>query len=199
MKTTVHFHISLYFLCTVILLAFFGCSKKITNNHPPKFSFTRSSQSFDAVNTHQIALGDLDGDGDLDAVFASFNHGRVLLNDGSGNFTDTGQLLARYGHGVEIGDLDRDGDLDIFMINNNLQLNERSAMVYFNDGAGLFEDSGQDLGDSERNGLGVQLIDIDNDNDLDAHVNYNQGESILYMNNGEGVFQKSEQVCPSGT
>jgi len=44
----------------------------------PPVSFTRSSQVFDAVNTYQIVLGDLDTDRDLDAVFSSYYHGRVL-------------------------------------------------------------------------------------------------------------------------
>ncbi|MEO1019756.1 MAG: FG-GAP-like repeat-containing protein, partial [Pseudomonadota bacterium] len=77
---------------------------------------------FNAIDDPQsAALGDLDGDGDLDAFLANrvFDEGspdRVLLNDGTGTFTDTGQML-----GSErsiwpiLSDLDDDGDLDAFV------------------------------------------------------------------------------------
>jgi len=38
-----------------------------------------------------VTLGDLDGDGDLDAWVANLSQAnRVWLNDGSGTFTDSG-------------------------------------------------------------------------------------------------------------
>ncbi len=47
------------------------------------------------MNTSDVALGDLDGDGDLDAFVANFNGpgvangqiNQVLINDGSAKFT----------------------------------------------------------------------------------------------------------------
>jgi hypothetical protein len=45
---------------------------------------------------HQAYLADLDGDGHLDAFLIYFNElNRVLLNDGQGGFSDTGQRLGR--------------------------------------------------------------------------------------------------------
>ena len=42
-----------------------------------------------------VALGDVDGDGDLDLVFANdaAEPNTVWLNDGTGAFTDSGQAL----------------------------------------------------------------------------------------------------------
>ena len=64
-----------------------------------------------------VALGDVDGDGDLDAFVANSNQAnRVWLNDGSGTFTDSGQSLGDSSSwAVALGDLDGDGDLDAFV------------------------------------------------------------------------------------
>ena len=52
--------------------------------------FTDSGQSLgDSATFIDVALGDLDGDGDLDAFVAN----KVWVNDGSGNFTDSGLIL----------------------------------------------------------------------------------------------------------
>jgi len=49
----------------------------------PAVSFEQSAQNFPSVPTFQIGLGDLDGDGDLDAVFANAgsNYSQVWLNE----------------------------------------------------------------------------------------------------------------------
>lgn len=62
-----------------------------------------------------MSMGDIDGDGDLDALFANYNNkaNRVYTNDGLGGFSDTGQLLGgNTSERVRMGDLDDDGDLD---------------------------------------------------------------------------------------
>lgn len=176
------------------------CSSQQTSPDTiPSISFTKSPQVFNAVNTYQVVLGDLDGDGDLDALFSCFYYGRVVLNDGTGHFTDSGQRLTRYGHGVDIGDLDGDGDLDAVMINGNLDGNEHSCVIYFNDGSGHLTDAGQDLRDTDLNGLSVTLLDVDSDEDLDIHVSYYGEIRKIFLNDGNSIFQESESTCPSGT
>ena len=83
----------------------------------PLLAMEKSPQKFGYTETFQVALGDLDSDGDIDAVFANMadNHSAVWLNDGAGQFEVTDQQLTQQGHGLDIGDLDGDGDLDIFI------------------------------------------------------------------------------------
>ena len=82
--------------------------------------------------TFGMDLGDIDGDGDLDAVYtgnpaAGFND-YVALNDGAGVFTLTGQ-----DHGVSIGvDValaDMDGDLDLDAVYST---NPGANLVFYN-------------------------------------------------------------------
>ncbi|MGE4633248.1 MAG: FG-GAP-like repeat-containing protein, partial [Planctomycetota bacterium] len=132
-----------------------------------------------------VALGDLDGDGDLDAFFGSYGNNRVYLNDGVGIFTDNGQgiLGGLYGnsHSVGLGDLDGDGDLDAFLSSWT------ANRIYLNDGTGYFVDSGQRLGDNKS--FGVSLGDLDGDGDLDAFVaNEMPDTNRVYLNEGNGLF-----------
>lgn len=165
----------------------------------------KSEQVFEHASTNDIALGDLDGDGDLDAVFSNmrFNDSRIYLNDGLGRFTPTEQLLTQQGHGVDLGDLDADGDLDIFITcagfgANNVE-SHRPSKVYFNDGRAGFAVSTQDLGDSLLSGNDVELLDIDNDGDLDAMVVYYQEDNGIYLNDGHGQFIRSDQTFITGS
>jgi hypothetical protein len=160
--------------------------------------FADSGQRLGNEATGDVALGDLDGDGDLDAF--EVNHetastvsicdaaDRVWLNDGAGWFFDSGQALSRAsGEAVALGDLDGDDDLDAF-VGNGRTVNPDE--VWFNDGRGHFTDGGQRLGDA--NTRAVVLDDVDGDGDLDAFV-ASDDEGRIWVNDGAGHFTDSGQ------
>jgi formylglycine-generating enzyme required for sulfatase activity len=135
-----------------------------------------------SIHIHGLALGDVDGDGDLDAfmAIASGDPNEVWLNDGAGTFSDSGQRLpGSLGHGVSLGDLDGDGDLDAFVTHGD-PWRGSSDTVWLNDGGvqggtpGTFTDSGLRLG--ELASYAVGLGDLDNDGDLDAFVAHSDWE-----------------------
>ncbi|NRA58436.1 MAG: VCBS repeat-containing protein, partial [Phycisphaerales bacterium] len=72
---------------------------------------------YDAGNRPQtVAIGDLDGDGDLDlAVANSVSHNvGVMLNNGDGSFAGAAHYSTGRGpYSVAVGDLDGDGDADL--------------------------------------------------------------------------------------
>ncbi len=180
-----------------ILIATTACDQSTGPGPGPGFSFSCHAQTYGSARTQQIALGDLDSDGNLDAVFSNmgFDSSRVLLNDGQAAFTYTDQKLTDIAHGIALGDLDSDGDLDLFFSGAGFTWDGvtyyRQNRIYFNDGAAHFTDSGQDLGDVDLSGTGVHLIDIDCDGDLDAHVNYYEAPLTIgriYLNDGSGMF-----------
>ncbi|MEC8560623.1 MAG: FG-GAP-like repeat-containing protein, partial [Planctomycetota bacterium] len=84
-------------------------------------TFTDSGQAFGKSSSYSVALGDLDGDGDLDAVVANFGApNTVWTNDGTGTFTDSEQVLGNgQSYSVALGDLDGDGDLDAKVANSS--------------------------------------------------------------------------------
>jgi hypothetical protein len=83
--------------------------------------FSDSGQSLGNSASTSVSLGDVDGDGDLDAFVANFwDSNKVWLNNGSGTFTDSGQNQGESNsRKVSLGDLDGDGDLDAFVANDD--------------------------------------------------------------------------------
>jgi len=133
------------------------------------------------------ALGDVDGDGDLDAVAACRGSAsEIWTQDGTGtNWTlHESIVISADVHDVVLGDFDNDGDLDAFWCCRGGQ------RVWFNNG-GLFSDSGQALGEAE--GAAAAVGDIDGDGDLDVAVACcGLGEPVqVWLNNGAGMFSDS--------
>ena len=163
---------------------------------PPEVVFELSSQSFAVSAVYEAALADLDSDGDLDAVIPDnlSTGARIWFNDGSGVFTNSGQLLyMRTSHGLGLADFDRDGDIDIFMTCAN---ETARSKVFFNNGSGIFTESGQVINDLALSGNDVHVFDIDGDRDIDALVDYYQAPDKVYENDGTGLFLDSDQVYP---
>ena len=117
--------------------------------------FVDSGQLLGSSPSYDVALGDLDGDANLDAFVANYGSGgkanTVWLNDGSGTFTDSGQQLGSSdSYHVALGDVDNDGDLDAFVGNfgpNRVWLNQGGTI-------GAFSESGQNLGTRISGGVG---------------------------------------------
>jgi hypothetical protein len=162
-----------------------------------------SSQRLGPRGSQAIDLGDLDGDGDLDAFVGNTQSNvetdrndepnEVWFNDGQGMFSDSGQLLGRQrSYGVALGDVDGDGDLDALVANEGMD------ELWLNDGSGLFSPSSQSW--SRRKTLSVALVDLDGDGDLDALTGHQISDSfawwrqgIIWWNDGEGVFTEGDQ------
>lgn len=167
----------------------------------PLLPLEYSAQQFTSPETFQAALGDMDGDGDLDMVLANpmRNPAQVWLNEGDGTFIDTGQQLTQYGHGVALADFDEDGDLDAFI---GCHQSARPSKVYLNDGTGMLVDSGQAFSDSSWSGVEVHIIDLNGDRHIDVHVSYysQSGEpDRIYLNDGRANFSDSGLLLDEDT
>ncbi|MFH0909226.1 MAG: FG-GAP-like repeat-containing protein [bacterium] len=138
-----------------------------------------------------VALGDLDNDGDLDAfVVNEITEGNtVWTNDGTGALFDTGQNLGtNESRGVALGDVDNDGDLDAYVVNW-----EQRAILWTNDGNGTFGDSGQQL--SQLRARSVSLADVNGDGALDAYIVKSSDPDQVWTNDGSGVFSLAQAIA----
>ena len=133
-----------------------------------------------------IAIGDLDSDGDLDAVVLHFTTITTRLNDGAGvllpgsSFTSSGSPDA-----VALGDIDGDKDLDIVVPSESTP---EGLSTFLNQGTGTFV-VGPDFPGGGIDAEDLVLIDLEPDGDPDA-VLMNTGSDNLsiLLNDGSGLF-----------
>ncbi len=146
-----------------------------------------------------VALGDVDGDGDLDALIGNWGLDRLYLNDGGGTFVDASFMLPPdpgFTKALALGDLDGDEDLDLLL---GQWLFEKNRL-FLNDGTGQFLDASSNLPDDADPTRGVTLGDVDGDLDLDILVANGFDQSSppdrLYLNDGRGFFSSAPAQLP---
>ncbi|MBE7528333.1 MAG: VCBS repeat-containing protein [Chloroflexi bacterium] len=158
-------------------------------------------------DVRHVALGDVNGDGRLDAFLSVGSVGdgywradRVLWNEGDGRFTDSGQELGEWrSFAAAVGDINNDGYVDI------LSGSYSGLMVYQNDSSGAFTTTIYAPGDfvHRSSQLNVVLADLDGDGRLDAFTTgccgwIGQGArypaySEVWLNDGAGGLRRSGQ------
>jgi hypothetical protein len=152
----------------------------------------------------EASMADMDRDGDLDLVIArEFESAILLLNDGTGRFTDDRTRLpqvVRDYEDIALADFDRDGDLDIVLVAEDDLPGTTLApkhQFYLNDGAGRFTDASARLPvRSEANAVAAGDLDADGDQDL---ILGNAGPESVLLNDGSGRFTEAAgAVPPSG-
>ena len=171
---------------------------------------------FSGVATEQngmgSALGDYDGDGDLDwfvsAIFdpdyrcdgvscgwgASGN--RLYENLGDRQFADVtdraGVRDGGWGWGTAFFDYDNDGALDLVLANGVDFPNPEAELfrhdvtrLWHNRGDGSFDDVAAEVGmDDQGDGHGLVVLDYDADGDEDVLIAQHEGRALLYRNDG---------------
>jgi hypothetical protein len=175
-----------------------------------------TSTHLPAVNdaTQDIALADLDGDGDLDMVVANeVPPNRLLLNDGQGRFTDASDRMVLsvplHTREVHVFDATGDGKPDILFLNltSNARQRERDPQnrLLVNDGHGRFVDeTAERLPRNDFSSWGGEVLDFDDDGHPDLIIGaiavpgFEPLQVRAYRNDGKGHFQDvTSKVMPA--
>ena len=197
----------------LLVAADFGNTLMWRNRGDGTFAFAPETL-FTDENGMGSALGDFDGDGDLDWYVSSVfdgdgvaegdwgtTGGRLYVNDGAGVFDELpdagGAVDGGWGWGASFGDLDGDGALDLFTVNGwprgDGQFAADSSRLFLGDlgagpGAPHFVDHAAALGIVDTaEGRGVSLLDYDGDGDLDVLVANYGGPARLFRNDLPGA------------
>ena len=161
-------------------------------------------------NTRSIAVGDIDGDGDLDIYMCNLEHAvgpRFYINDGAGYFEqDTERIPGSISNrGKEyvsslFVDIDNDEDLDL-ILGSNRGLPQDTILI--NDGEGIFLEAPTNslpirLGGTRTQTISISAADFDQDGWQDlvmsTHVDRVSSPNLqLFLNNGDGTFRDETQ------
>ena len=158
-----------------------------------------------------VSATDLGGDGDLDLYLTRWDvdeaspAGRLLENDGSGQFADITEAAGlggatHFGYSAAFGDLDRNGKTDLVIAG------DFSTTQVFAGTATGFVNTSRPWGIGTReNGMGSLLFDRDDDGDLDVLITGILGDPLvcgpnaplcdgnrLYRNQLPAPFARSE-------
>ncbi len=148
------------------------------------------------------------GDGSIDFIdFNNDNNPDIFITGKNNTDEKLAVLYKNLGNGVfdivpntpfvplrntktAIGDVNNDGYKDIFIVGSD-SLNQARLYLYLNHNGVFVKDT---TNFSAYNFGTLFLIDVDNDNDMDLFNSgfaNNTGHSVLYINNGSGVFTPS--------
>ncbi len=152
------------------------------------------------------AIGDVDGDLDLDIVVThGFAPPTLFRNQGNAVFIS--EPFEAINEGKDEGattpafaDVDNDGDLDLYIAYYGpvsdyvpdtifIGLNGTQDRLYINDGTGNFSEEAEIRGLTEsRWTFQGAFADIDEDGDVDLYQINDFGRNTLYLNDGNGYF-----------
>jgi hypothetical protein len=161
-----------------ILLGNNGTNDVLINDGSGFFQDQSTSRFPSQVNdiTQDLALGDIDGDGDQDLLIANEGDNRLLLNTGNGFFINQNQnRLPLVGNvqetrDADLANIDGDNDLDIYFGNITIfQTGSNSQdRLLVNAGQGFFNDvTVNQLPAIALNTFDGDFFDIDRDGDFD--------------------------------
>jgi enediyne biosynthesis protein E4 len=163
-----------------------------------------------------VSAADFDNDGNTDVYITALGPNRLFRNTGGGKFVDVTDKAGVGDPGFSTSamwfDYDVDGKLDLYVSNYVDWAIERdlyctldgktksyctpesykgqSGTLYHNNGNGTFENVTRKAGlwDPAAKGLGIALLDYDNDGKPDVFVANDTQPNRLYRNKGDGTF-----------
>ena len=144
------------------------------------FSDENAISSFNPNTPFGVFVADLDGDGDLDALSASFDDDTVAWyeNDGAQNYTPhTITTAADAAVGVFAADVDGDADLDVLVASHD----DDTIAWWENDGSQNF--AAHIITNTADAAASVMAADVDRDGDLDVLSASSIDDTIAWYEN----------------
>ena len=163
-----------------------GVVTNVTMSGGGTVSFTASDIATSADGAQSVFTADMDGDGDMDIISASFNDDTIAWyeNNGAADPTWTAADIVTTADGamsVFAADMDGDGDMDII----SASYNDDTIAWYENNGASDPSFTAADIATDKDGPTSVFAADMDGDGDMDIiSASMNDDTIAWYENNG---------------
>lgn len=168
-------YLSLITLLFIVALVMIGCN---TVKEPAVVTTEAVIQEVVVTPTQKIDVESIESVNDIKTV--TFEESDINFGDG--------QTFS-----MAVGDVNNDGLADICIANYKAE-----STVWFATQTG-YTQSENVLSSPQQGAHGVALDDLDSDGDLDVFVANNNSSNAIYMNDGTGIFIKSDQSIGSET
>ncbi len=166
--------------------------ENVSNSNLPTSSLSGNSMS--------ALAADMDNDGDQDLVIASQGPNKILMNNGSGEFSIlSNSILDRFNYNsqdVAVADFNGNSGFDLFFSNVADQTTPQTNEFYLNLGNASFSN---DIGVIPVTGISNSAIarDLNGDGNIDILIG-NNGQNNLLINSGNArFFDQTDQRLPS--
>jgi len=177
-----------------------GASFLYINDQNGGFTEEAATRGAELVGHYGTAASaaDFDNDGDIDlGVSVYYGNSRVLINNGSGNFTAEIVLpfpVDQRTFSSSWGDVDNDGLLELAIgmwVGRNGTHNVQGLHLYKNNSGTLQDYEFRTSPQIDSHIFAPRFADLNGDRLSDLHVIADYGESKLFMNVGGGMFDPS--------
>lgn len=177
----------------LVLAIEFGLPALLRNDGAGRFEFDRDAIPAGDGDNEEALLFDADGDGDLDLFTAHEDDGvhALLINDGTGQFTDASDRVSErsVANGADVLDVDDDGRPDIALGNRGVNL------ILLQQADGRFLSAGAPRLPGTLTTQDLFPADIDGDGDTDLIV-ANEGRNQVLIRMTDGYTDESELRLP---
>jgi uncharacterized repeat protein (TIGR01451 family) len=145
--------------------------------------FSSSGSLTASIGTTSVAVGDFDGDGDLDLAAANRESGNVAigLGNGSGNFGSPSMVsVSANPVSIAVADVDLDGDLDLAVANSGAS----NVSILLGNGSGSFSSASPSTHAVGTTPAGLIAADFDGNGkpDLAAATDNSSGNLSVLLN-----------------
>ncbi len=143
------------------------------------------------LSFNDIAIEDVDNDGDLDILLSALYTVEVIINDGNQNFTSSFSSPNYLSSNIIAKDFNSDGLIDFV---TSQRTTPGTMELWVNQGNGDFIRESIDTITLLNNDLASKDIDLDGDDDLIVSVStgfWNEEHMIFYLNDGNGNFVRN--------
>ncbi|MDR2804285.1 MAG: FG-GAP-like repeat-containing protein, partial [Dysgonamonadaceae bacterium] len=173
----------------------------LINDGAGNYTVQTGNRAIKIGKSGNIQFGDIDGDGDLDIIFAGWGVSNITprsvgiaLNDGHGVYTLAEEAKYPYNKAATVtscgfADFNLDGLLDYYFFANG----QENCIIYFQQADGTFQASNQSFASYKFVEPEVTVVDFDKDHYPDIFITAFDDVaatrfSALFKNDGFGVF-----------